>query len=154
VIKVYESAIARDSKSHVANTCKIVQLHRNTVRKIVNRGSKTPDKAGRKDARFKNIDDFTKEVIKRTMYASFNDRIVPILYSTFVKVKARLDFPYKFTHFRKVVNEFGFRYCALDSRISTMRGPRLRELKTKYIKRFSTFREARKVMVNSEEQKS
>jgi len=35
-----------------------------------------------------------------------------------------------------------------------MRGPRLRELKTKYIKRFSTFREARKVMVNSEEQKS
>lgn len=152
VINVHRSFVGQHSKSPIADTARTVGLCTKTVSKILNRGPKTPQKKGRKDARFSKVDDFEKGVIRDTIYRSFSDRVVPTLMSTFLEVKQRLpDFPYELAHFKRIVSSLGFRCQSLGRRNATLKSPRLRKSREHYLKEISKVRVEGKVIVYLDE---
>ena len=139
VRNAYEYAVKNKlGKGAVTETAKILKLSRPTVRNIVQRGPRTPQKRGNKRAKFDKTDDFVCDFLRREVYSFYSENRSPSIDELLLNVRS--EFPYGRTTLWQFLHKLGFRFCRLDKRKRIMESARIVAWRYEYLHRLNQLR--------------
>ena len=119
----YFQKTLKDPSRAVKTTADALKVSRNTVSGVVRRGKVRRANRIKNRERFSKVDNFTKDLIRATIYEFYDHKICPTLDMLFEKIQEKTnvedyEFPYGRTWLSKLVKALGFCYCRSNNRES------------------------------------
>jgi transposase len=155
VISVYNTLLNRMGKKNlIKETSTFTSVPERTVKRIVSSLSSGPRYLPRKRVKdsFKKIDNFTEEVVKRTVYDFYRKNEVATLTEIHQALLAsEVGFPYSETTLWRLLRKLGFKYGKLNERRIIMETSRLKKLREEFITNIRLKRSAGKSIVYLDE---
>lgn len=145
---------AEKSENFIINRiCELTKLSHSTVYRIVKRDVIEPSAKRKRNAETsKNLDDFTKDVIRRVVYNFYGENKVPTLEAIQIKLQEYEDYRYSSLEtLRSILIQCGFKYKKLDSRMIIMESPRIVLLRQEYLRKIREYRELGKTIIYLDE---
>ena len=109
-----------------------------TVRRVNTSGAVCGKSKANKRQPFSKLDSFAKDVIRRTVYAFYDQKIAPTLDMIHDRIKE--EFPYGRTTLYHVLRKLGFRYCKANGRSVVMESARLQEWRYNFLRKIRLLR--------------
>ena len=149
VLNVYQY-LSQDGKfpRKITETSKALQLHRNTVERVIKRGFVQKSKRGdnfKTQVKLSLIDNHWKSLIRQTIYGFYREKTAPTidtLYEKLIDISKDTDyeFPYKRTALYQLVKKLGFEYKQCDKRSVIMESMTIVAWRYKYLLEIEKYR--------------
>lgn len=132
----------------------LTKISKSTIYRVIQKGDVIDHSAKRKrkNTKLKNIDDATRDVIRRTIYNMYKENIVPTLKMIREKLSDYPDYNYSsLDTLRNVLLECGFKHKKLDSRMVIMESRRIVALRVDYLEKIKEYRQLNRHIVYLDE---
>ncbi|KAJ4426195.1 hypothetical protein ANN_27004 [Periplaneta americana] len=129
-------------KGLITEIAKAVGLNRQAISRVVERGPKTSKKCKNKKQKFEKADNFTCDLIRRTVYDFFKNGQSPTVSEILIELRNKCEFSYKETTLRDLLKKLGFRFQILNKRRVIMESSRIVTWRYKYLKTLRSKRSA------------
>lgn len=132
----------------------LTKISQTTIYRVIQKGDVIDHSAKRKgkNVKLKNIDDSTRDVLRRTIYNMYKENIVPTLKMIQEKLSDFPDYNYRsLDTLRNVLLECGFKHKKLDSRMVIMESRRIVALRVEYLEKIKEYRQLNRQIVYLDE---
>lgn len=132
----------------------LTKISKTTIYRVIKNGGVIDHgaKRKRKNEKLKNIDDATRDVIRRKIYNMYNKNIVPTLKMIREELKDYPDYNYRsLDTLRNVLLECGFKHKKLNKRMVIMESRRIVALREDYLRKIKEYRELKRHIVYLDE---
>ena len=158
VLNIYERLKSENrekcDKEIIERINELTKISKSTIYRLIKKGDVIDHgvKRKRENKKLKDIDDATKDVIRRTIYNLYKKNIVPTLKMIREQLSDYPDYNYRsLDTLRNVLLECGFKYKKIDNRMVIMESRRIVGLRIDYLGKIKEYRQQNRHIVYLDE---
>ena len=121
VLNCYDYFKNEKGRDALKRTAEATKVSRSKISMLVKNGPRSPIRPKNRRILYGKIDNFTKDLIRRTIYEVYDNKVAPTMEMVSEKIKLKTqdtgyEFPYGLTTLRGILKKLGFRHCKTDTR--------------------------------------
>ena len=122
ILNCYKYFEVKAPSHPLKETCEALKISRTTIQRVVKRRKvRKANRKTNKSKKFSKIDSFMKDLIRRTVYEFYDERIAPTLDMLHKKILEKTrgedyEFSYGRTTLFEILKSLGFHYCRNNNR--------------------------------------
>lgn len=138
----------------IKRICDLTKLSYSTVYRVISAGDVVDHSIKRKkdNQKFKQIDDTSKDVIRRIVYNIYRENKVPTLEIIRDKLRDYPEYQYRSLEtLRNILIDCGFKHKKINNRMFIMESQRIVSLRQEYLRKIKEYRDANKNIIYLDE---